>query len=45
MSQMSGGEKRGTTPEVEKALDQERFELLGRLDDWLETPMLVLAFV
>jgi voltage-gated potassium channel len=27
------------------ALDKERYELLQRLEDWLETPMLVLAFV
>ena len=26
-------------------LTRERYELLQRLDDWLETPMLVLAFV
>jgi voltage-gated potassium channel len=28
-----------------KALERERYELLQRLEDWLETPMLVLAFV
>jgi len=27
------------------ALDRERYQLLQRLEDWLETPMLVLAFV
>lgn len=27
------------------ALERERYELLQRLEDWLETPMLVLAFV
>jgi voltage-gated potassium channel len=34
-------------PEVpdEKALERERYELLQRLEDWLETPMLALAFV
>ena len=34
-------------PEVpdEKALERERDELLQRLEDWLETPMLVLAFI
>jgi voltage-gated potassium channel len=31
-------------PFVEE-LERERYELLQRLDDWLETPMLVLAFV
>ncbi len=29
----------------EETLVQERYELLQRLEDWLETPMLVLAFV
>lgn len=28
-----------------KALERERYQLLQRLEDWLETPMLVLAFV
>lgn len=42
---MSRGETPGPTADVEKALEQERFELLGRFEAWLETPMLVLAFV
>lgn len=29
----------------EEALAHERYELLQRLEDWLETPMLILAFV
>ena len=29
----------------EEALNKERYELLQRLEDWLETPMLILAFV
>lgn len=29
----------------ERLLEQERYELLRRLEDWLETPMLVLGFV
>ncbi|MGE5374402.1 MAG: potassium channel family protein [Bacteroidota bacterium] len=29
----------------QEALDRERYELLQRLEDWLETPMVVLAFV
>lgn len=29
----------------EKALERERYEVLQRLQDWLETPMLLLAFV
>ena len=45
MNQMSGGEKPGTTPDDREALEQERFEVLERLENWLETPMLVLAFV
>ena len=28
-----------------KALERERYELIQRLEDWLETPMLVLAFI
>lgn len=28
----------------QEALNRERYELLQRLDDWLETPMLILAF-
>ena len=45
MSQMKSGEKPVTTPEYKKALERERFEILERLERWLETPMLVLAFV
>ncbi len=45
MSPMSSGEKRGATPEDKEALERERFEILERLELWLETPMLVLAFV
>lgn len=30
---------------VEEALEQERYELLQRLENWLEVPMLILAFV
>jgi voltage-gated potassium channel len=44
MSQMSS-EKPGTMSDQEEALEKERFELLERLEHWLETPMLVLAFV
>lgn len=29
----------------QEAMERERYELLQRLEDWLETPMLVLAFV
>lgn len=29
----------------EEELERERYALLQRLEDWLETPMLVLAFV
>lgn len=39
--------RKTSEPEVGevKALERERYELLQRLEDWLETPMLVLAFV
>ena len=37
--------KRDPEAPDEKALEQERYELLQRLEDWLETPMLVLAFI
>src|SRR4028118_1383127 len=33
-----------TTPEQQQ-IDEERFALLQQLEDWLETPMLVLGFV
>ncbi len=45
MSQMQSAEKLGTTPDEKEALEKERFEVLKRLEGWLETPMLVLAFV
>lgn len=44
-SQMSSGEQPRTTPQDKEALERERFEALERLEKWLETPMLVLAFV
>lgn len=37
--------RKGATPTERPLLDAERRELLGRLEDWLETPMLVLGFV
>lgn len=39
--------RKPSRPEVSevKALERERYELLQRLENWLETPMLVLAFV
>jgi voltage-gated potassium channel len=37
--------KKQETPEpFEEELDRERYEMLQRLEDWLETPMLLLAF-
>jgi len=45
MNPMTNGEKPGTSPEDEEELRRERFEILERLELWLETPMLVLAFV
>lgn len=39
---------RGTNPNEsvpdQEAIERERYELLQRLEDWLETPMLILAF-
>ncbi|NLB05761.1 MAG: ion transporter [Desulfobulbaceae bacterium] len=45
MNDVSAGEKRDATAPIEEALKNERYELLRRLEDSLETPMLVLAFV
>ena len=44
MSVASNREKQATTAADNEALEHERTELLQRLEDWLETPMLVLAF-
>lgn len=45
MSDMSTREKQDEADPVEEALKKERYELLQRLEDSLEAPMLVLAFV
>ena len=45
MSDENTGEKQDAAAPVEEALKNERYELLRRLEDSLETPMLVLAFV
>ena len=45
MSDLSTREKQDETAPFEEALKKERYELLQRLEDSLETPMLVLAFV
>jgi len=42
---MKTGERPSPTPDDKEALERERLELLERLERWLETPMLVLAFV
>lgn len=44
MSDESTSEKQGAKAPDEEALERERYELLQRLEDRLETPMLVLAF-
>jgi len=36
---------RNLNPSDKQALEQERIEVLQQLEDWLETPMLVLSFV
>ena len=45
MSDVSTGENPDPKASDVEALKQERYQLLQRLEDWLETPMLVLAFV
>lgn len=45
MSDVSNSEKQDEAASVEGALRKERYELLQRMEDSLETPMLVLAFV
>jgi hypothetical protein len=45
MSKVDASEKPDPNASVEEDLTRERDELLQRLEDWLETPMLVLAFV
>lgn len=42
---MKSGENQVPTPDEQEALKRERFEILELLERWLETPMLVLAFV
>jgi voltage-gated potassium channel len=44
MSDLNSPEKQDV-PVPAEALRRERYELLQRLEDWLETPMLILAFV
>ncbi|MDX9840564.1 MAG: ion transporter [Desulfobulbus sp.] len=45
MSDENTGKKQDTAAPIEEALKNERYELLRRLEDSLETPMLVLAFL
>ena len=45
MSDVSASEKQDEAAPIEEALKNERYELLRRLEDSLETPMLGLAFV
>lgn len=45
MSENSPSEKQDTTVPDKEALEKERYELLRNLENWLETPMLILAFV
>ena len=44
MNTMNPMEKREPESPTQEALDRERYELLQRLNDWLEPPMLLLAF-
>jgi voltage-gated potassium channel len=43
MSDYSRSEKQNGTAGDRQVLERERYELLQRLEDWLETPMLILA--
>lgn len=45
MSDISTNEKQDEQAPVKEALDKERYELLQRLNDWLDVPMVVLAFL
>jgi voltage-gated potassium channel len=45
MSEVDTSENPDPKATDEEDLRRERYELLQRLEDWLETPMLVLAFV
>ena len=45
MSHVSTSEKQDAKAPGKEALERERYELLQRLEEWLETPMLILAFV
>lgn len=45
MSDVSANEKQDEAAAVEEALRKERYELLRRVEEFLEAPMLVLAFV
>ncbi|HEX6270627.1 MAG TPA: ion transporter [Anaerolineales bacterium] len=44
MSNVKSIEEQDAQVPEEEALERERYELLQRLEDWLETPMLMLAF-
>lgn len=44
MSNINTSGKQDAQPPDKDALERERYELLQRLEDWLETPMLILAF-
>ncbi|MFO7707707.1 MAG: hypothetical protein R6V84_05995, partial [Desulfobacterales bacterium] len=45
MSDVSASEKQDEAASIEEALKNERYELLQHLEDFLEKPMLALAFV
>lgn len=45
MSDVSNSEKQDKAAPAEEAVKKERYELLQRLEDLLETPMLILAFL
>lgn len=41
---MSDGVRHNAEPPTKEVLERERYELLQRIQDWLEMPMLILAF-
>jgi len=45
MSRVSTSENQDAKAPGKEALERERYELLQRFEKWLETPMLMLAFV
>jgi voltage-gated potassium channel len=45
MSDVSTSERQDAQAPIKEGLERERYELLQRLDDWLDTPMLLLSLL